>query len=277
MTTEGTSPDDKKEHSKEDIINLGVKQELDNMFSYSQNSTYTKAENGVLTPLERVVVQLGLYALVVFFGRKYGRWAVKIVQGNLQKVKTKEEALKVLNDIEGLQYFNNYHPLNVYVKYPTSRINEMLVVLGIKKDLLPTWEEVNVYRLGGKPKKSITKKLAKSLREYGFLSLEKTRSLSEKKYNRLIHLLVTNKAAYKIALLNHVGFIEHIAKNHSKTNAKRDLVLKEILDISDREIKGQINKLNYKPENLTPGEKEPQSRYKSYQNKQQVEFDFKDL
>jgi len=92
-----------------------------------------------------------------------------------------------------------------------------------------------------------TEKLTKALSEYQFNELEKVKVLSPENQKNLLQNIATNKAPYQIAMLNYLGFIEHLKKEHCQhTDYRVHLKLTPILGVNKDTIKKNMLALNPK-------------------------------
>ncbi len=120
------------------------------------------------------------------------------------------------------------------------------------------------------PLQTITEKLKAALGEYGFYKLELIKELKEDNLNLLILEISKNQLPYKIAMLDFLGFIEHLRKEHFTIKAEVHKKLANLLDSSSREIKGNINVLN-------PVSNEDRKRYTADQYSERVKRDYNKL
>lgn len=117
--------------------------------------------------------------------------------------------------------------------------------------------------------KSKNEKLLEALSNYEFSKLPKLEEIQGKQYN-LIELLCKNDIPYQIAMLDHLGFFEHLQDKHTKTKEQFYKLVSEILSTSKRGIKGNYLVLN-------PNSKEDRTRYTADTHTKQVKKDFNKL
>lgn len=112
--------------------------------------------------------------------------------------------------------------------------------------------------------------LITQLNNYGFNELDKIQAIISANSNNIYQLLIDNDLPYKIALLDHLGFISHLQKNHCNTKDKTYSKLSEILKEDYRSIKGNCLVLN-------PISKENRIRYTAHNHKENAERDYQNL
>ena len=116
-------------------------------------------------------------------------------------------------------------------------------------------------------------KLKSALNKFGFYDLPMVNVIPKENKEKLLTLILDNKLPYKIAMINYVGFISHLEREHFH-NAKYKMN-KEISKLfnSDREgrtIKGHIS-------SLLPNTTEDKKRYTAYRYKETVKKDYSKL
>ncbi len=117
---------------------------------------------------------------------------------------------------------------------------------------------------------SKTEKLKSELQKYGFFDLEMTKNLCNGSSEEIINLLIGKELPYKIAMIDFLGFVRHLEKEH--TNTKNDLYkcISEIFNTDIRRVKGNLLVLN-------PISKENKTRYTAYCHKETVQKDYQKL
>jgi len=98
--------------------------------------------------------------------------------------------------------------------------------------------------------------------------LPKLKALSEP--NKLIDLISNNDLPYNIAMIDFLGFIEHLKAKYFPTKDKLNKAVANLFDVTDRAVKGNINVLN-------PVSREDRSRYTADQQKKVVIKDYQTL
>jgi len=123
------------------------------------------------------------------------------------------------------------------------------------------------------PKEEILTKseiLKPKLLEYKFHELEKVKALTTENRNVLIKEIAESELPYQISMLDYLGFLDYLEKNHFQIKYKLRAELVKILDAKDRSIKGNIYVLNdYSKEN--------RSRYTAHKHKEKVIIDYQKL
>lgn len=118
------------------------------------------------------------------------------------------------------------------------------------------------------PKQTKNERLTGELKKYGFFELELIKELPSK--GKLLEILGDNKVPYKIAMLEFLGFINHLEDEYC--NSKTDLwkLLSEIISIPERTAKGHVNALN-------DFSNEDKKKYTSHIHKENVKKDYQKL
>jgi hypothetical protein len=134
------------------------------------------------------------------------------------------------------------------------------------------WKKMNPYLKALQVKNELTKeqKLSNKLKPIGFFELEKVKSLSAKGQISLVELIAEKQIPYAIAMLNYLGFIEHLTKNHYSSKVKLNKEVAKILVTADRNIKGNINV-------LSSASRENRTRYTAHEHQKQVQKDYEKL
>ena len=117
---------------------------------------------------------------------------------------------------------------------------------------------------------SFTSILTEKLNENKFFELEKVNKLNETSKEKLIEFISTNEVPYQIAMFDFLGFITYINKEYCNTKQELNKILAEILNSTERTIKGNISVLN-------DFSKENKERYTSYNYKETVIIDYQKL
>lgn len=117
-----------------------------------------------------------------------------------------------------------------------------------------------------------TEKLKAELGKYGFFDLPKVRQLSEPNKQRLVEMISTNGLPYSIAMLEFLGFLNHILNEHFKTKYKLN---KEVAkwfnsDKEGRAVKGNIS-------TLSEYTNEDKGKYTAHTHKETVNIDYQKL
>ena len=111
--------------------------------------------------------------------------------------------------------------------------------------------------------------LSTELNKYGFFELDKIKEFP--KTTKLVELLRGSVLPYQIAMLDQLGFIDFLIKEHCKTKRKAASLLSKIIGKNDRDIRGNIDCLSE-----VSGERE-RGVYKSHEFKEIVKEDLKKL
>lgn len=96
------------------------------------------------------------------------------------------------------------------------------------------------------------------LNEYKFNELEKVGNLDLK----IVKHICTQSIPYKVAYLDYLGFIKHL-ESYTNKGVEIHKLLAEILDTTNRSIKGNINVLN-------PRSKENKTRYTAHKHNKNI-------
>ena len=111
--------------------------------------------------------------------------------------------------------------------------------------------------------------IKQGLLTYDFYELPKVKSLQAS--DELVELITSNDTPYKIALLNFLGFLDHIKKKYADNyQGRTEKILSEILYISTDSVKKNILSLNN-------NSKISKSRYTSYKHVETVKNDYMNL
>lgn len=124
------------------------------------------------------------------------------------------------------------------------------------------------------PKAEVIKTKANILKnrliEYGFFDMEIIQSLNINQQDKLIFKLAENKVPYRIAMLNHIGFIEYVRINHCHKEIELYRIIAKILETYDRAVSGNLNVLKQIPsDNLL--------KFTSHKFVDQVKLDLKKI
>jgi hypothetical protein len=113
-------------------------------------------------------------------------------------------------------------------------------------------------------------KFRDDLTENGFYTLKKVKDLDTAAIDKLTGFIFSNDLPYQIAMLDHLGFLEHIEKEYC--TGRKDLyrILAGLLSCSNRLIQGNINA-------LINSSNEDRDRYTSYCYKETVIKDYQEL
>lgn len=152
-----------------------------------------------------------------------------------------------------------------WVKHTRQFVNLLSIE---QQDSFYNWIDANITET--EPKQIVTKtdKLKEDLSKYGFFELPKLKTLSEP--NKLIDLISNNDLPYNIAMIDFLGFIEHLKAKYFPTKDKLNKAVANLFDVTDRAVKGNINVLN-------PVSREDRSRYTADQQKKVVIKDYQTL
>ncbi|MEI8086205.1 MAG: hypothetical protein WCG93_08320, partial [Paludibacter sp.] len=113
-------------------------------------------------------------------------------------------------------------------------------------------------------------KLKNDLKEYGFLSLPKIKTISPENQSILFEKMNSNGIPYTIAMFDFLGLLKHLSKEHSMTKSKINDTIGFWLGIAPRAIKGNINVLD-------DYSNEDKNRYTSHLHKENVLNDYNQL
>ncbi len=107
---------------------------------------------------------------------------------------------------------------------------------------------------------------------YGFYNLPKVKQLPKANIPQLVELMMANELPYKLAMLDFLGFIDHLKDNHFTSAYKVHKELAKWFNSTKdgRTIKGNLN-------TLLKGTKENKSRYTAHLHKEQVKKDYSKL
>lgn len=107
--------------------------------------------------------------------------------------------------------------------------------------------------------------LKNQLIKYGFLEIDKLKELSEENVNKLFNNLYNNKLPYQIAMLDFLGFFNHLQNNYFINKIDMHKKVSEWFgkDKNGRTIRGNIN-------SLTEHSEENKGRYTAHIHKQSV-------
>lgn len=115
-----------------------------------------------------------------------------------------------------------------------------------------------------------TEGLKIEFKKYGFFSLKSLTEFSEIEINNLIKEISIKELPYQIAMVDFLGFINHLENEHCKTKNHLYKLLAKVLTTVDRAVKGNILVLNPKSE-------ENKERYTAHLHKEQVKKDYEKL
>lgn len=118
--------------------------------------------------------------------------------------------------------------------------------------------------------KNLKFELHNRLNEYDFFTLELIKNLKKSSEDKIIEHLISNDIPYQIAMLNFIGFIDHLRLNFTTSTNNLYKVLGSILNTSERNIKGNYLVLN-------PNSKENRTRYTSHLYKDKVKRDYQKI
>ncbi|PIB34984.1 hypothetical protein BFP72_06045 [Reichenbachiella sp. 5M10] len=114
--------------------------------------------------------------------------------------------------------------------------------------------------------------LRDKLTEHGFFNLEKVKSISEEKQGDLLKKIYEAKLPYQIAMINFLGFIDHLNKEYFPVANKRNIEIAKWLnsDKNGDSVRKNITSLV----NNSGGTND---RYTAYKHKEQVEKDYNSI
>lgn len=150
------------------------------------------------------------------------------------------------------------------------RIFKVKEVSGILKDELNELEgsilKSSNNSLINEKQKDKELKLKNDLNNYGFFQLEKVKEIQN--LEKLVELISNNDTPYKIALFDHLGFLEHLRIIYAKKCqvGDRNLIVSKMLGVNEHTVKNNINNLD-----------RPHKRYTSFLHKKAVMNDCKRL
>lgn len=183
--------------------------------------------------------------------------------------------LKRHNDIDEICFVNPY--INIEAHYLflkwLVRLSNNEFTLSLSKDNLVVeinnlTNDINKIDLTQSNKRNT---LFEELKIKGFFGLTPILILKENAQQSLIDLLIHNETPYQIAMLEHLGFINHLSDNYFNTKKKLyDFLGRLLNNVSERTIKGNINTLN-------PRSNEKKERYTAHLDKEKVEKDYNSL
>lgn len=113
-------------------------------------------------------------------------------------------------------------------------------------------------------------KLKDELTKVGFFEMDYTKTLTDTQKDKLIQLINDKELPYKIALLDYIGFIDYLHKQHYTLRQDLYKRLAEILSVTERGVKGNILVLVKKS-------KEDKKRYTAYKHKEKVKKDYQNI
>ena len=122
------------------------------------------------------------------------------------------------------------------------------------------------------PTETKTDKLKNTLSKYRFLSLPKVKDLTPQQQEQLIVLLSSNKLPYQIAMIDYLGFIKYLEKEHFQAKYKLNKELSKWFD-SDKD--GRAVKANISC--LLGNSTENKNRYTAHLHKETVQKDYEKL
>jgi len=167
---------------------------------------------------------------------------------------------------------NEYWEIEHYFYEAYTKQSQALKLLFKLCKLLVQLHRLKMFEsfIGLKSDEYIKNPLKENLEKYDFFKLPKVQQISVEKRSRLIDLIHSNKLPYKIALLDYLGFIKHLEKEHFQTKYKLNLELAKWFNTNERAIKGNLS-------SLLPNSTEDKSRYTSYRHKETAEKDYQSL
>ena len=115
-----------------------------------------------------------------------------------------------------------------------------------------------------------TQILAERLQKYNFFNLTKTSVLSKTAQKELLSILSPNKTPYVMAMLDYLGFVQFMYKEHCKNYEELHKYLSDLLGATSRVIKGNRLVLNEKSN-------EDREKYTAHLHKKEVEKEYNRL
>ncbi|MDP1746205.1 MAG: hypothetical protein Q8L90_11540 [Bacteroidota bacterium] len=122
------------------------------------------------------------------------------------------------------------------------------------------------------PVETKTDKLKNTLCKFGFLNLPMVKDLTPQQQEQIIVLLSSNKLPYQIAMIDYLGFIKYIEKEHFQAKYKLHKELSKWFD-SDKEGRAVKANISCLLENST----ENKNRYTAHLHKETVKKDYEQL
>lgn len=160
-----------------------------------------------------------------------------------------------------------FNELREFQKKTLSDIDLHLKTLeGLRK------RDITESPLEAEPKDKKAKKINSSLVEYGFYTLEKVEILTDKSKEKIIEQISERGLPYAVAMLDYLGFFNHLLNKYCHTKERMYKVASEIISEKDssRAIKGNLNTLNI-------NSKEDRERYTAHQYSENVENYYQQL
>jgi hypothetical protein len=135
-----------------------------------------------------------------------------------------------------------------------------------KKDILKETDDQLQEQNSIKPTKADI--LKERLTEYGFYDLHAISSINKVGKSSLIEKMSKQGLPYSVALLDHVGFIQHFLDYHceSRSNMHKTIATWFTKDKTGRSVKGNLS-------TLVSSSKEDKKRYTAYKHKETVKID----
>jgi hypothetical protein len=205
----------------------------------------------------------------------------------LEKIKTFDDFDFECDFFLNLHYICKEHAKEFWSKGHREEITKFLGNARIMTDVFQhTWDYYNNPQPDTTTKKTDSKKepeieknnlaltnsgrLQTEFKNYGFDTLDLIKALSEEAKFKLIELIVANGLPYKIAMLDYVGFISHLEKEHFSNKIELYNGIAVILKSDKRAIKGNILVLN-------ANSSENRERYTAFKQIKAVEKDYQKI
>lgn len=114
-----------------------------------------------------------------------------------------------------------------------------------------------------------SEKLGRSVTQYGFLDLPKTKNLSDESKTKLIELIACSSLPYAVAMLDFLGYINHLKTHYFEVE---DKLFKELSKHLGSDLDGRSVKGNYYT--LKETYREDKKRYTAYKHIKTVAEDY---
>lgn len=135
------------------------------------------------------------------------------------------------------------------------------------QEILPL---LNIEKNESKPEPDKITMLSAALKKYQFEHLTSVIRLTDNARQNLVKLMAIRELPYQIAMLEQIGFIDHLKKRFFKTNEKLFKGLATVLLANERSVKGNIYVLNSRST-------ENRSRYTAHLHIDEVTKDYEKL
>jgi hypothetical protein len=205
-----------------------------------------------------------LKAIDIFESYSIDDWYIKLDE--------EIELMKLVsNDIDSFKE-KNYWNINIYYYEDYIEDNFTIELLFKLSDLMILINRLKTFQLYLKRplNDDFSDPLQSSLEKYHFFDLPLVSKLTPDNQNKLVDLIMRNKIPYIIALLDYLGFIDHLQRNHFTIKYKLHRAIARMLGSNERTVKGNINSLN-------PYTTENQERYTAFFHKEIIEKDYQKL